>query len=83
MAADSNNGSSAWLAVIMLGVVYSLGYAVAVTKRANSDYKKTKASLPGLRKGFWQAWWHAVKIGMGVLLGVVILVSVFMHEVRN
>lgn len=58
---------------IIAGVVYGLGYARAVMHRANRDYKTTKAAVPTLRKGFWIAWWKAVKVGFWVLIAAVIM----------
>jgi hypothetical protein len=54
--------------------VFVVGYAMAVMHRANKDYKTTKAALPNLRKGFWRAWWKAVKRGTVVFLIFVCLV---------
>lgn len=51
-------------------LLYAFGYAVAVNRRANRDYKTTKAALPGLRKSFWSTWWGAVK---AAVLGFIIL----------
>lgn len=49
-------------------VIYALGYWRAVMHRANFDYKKTKAGLPAMRKGYWAAWWLVVKRGTLALL---------------
>lgn len=38
---------------------YSLGYAVASARRARSDYQRTKAGLPGMRKAMWSLLWSA------------------------
>lgn len=57
--------------VLAAGTVFVFGYAMAVMHRANKDYKATKAALPGLRKGFWRAWWTATKRG-----GVIVLVGI-------
>lgn len=60
--------------ILLVLVVYGFGYARAVMHRANRDYKTTKAAVPVLRKGFWTAWWGAVKVGFWVLFGCAILV---------
>ena len=51
--------------------------------RANSDYKKTKASLPGMRKTVWATMWTMVKIGFWVVAIGFILVTWVVHDVRN
>lgn len=65
------------------GTVYTFGYLRAVMHRANRDYKTTKAALPGLRKGFWSAWWSAVKVGFWVLLVFGLLLAGVVHDVRS
>jgi len=46
------------LASALLGgvVAFPLGYALAVMRRANKDYKMTKAAVTSMRKTFWTAW---------------------------
>lgn len=61
------------IVLIVAGIIYSFGYLRAVMHRANKDYKSTKAAVPNLRKGFWRAWWAAVKIGFLVVIAVVVL----------
>ncbi len=61
------------IVLIVAGIIYSFGYLRAVMHRANRDYKTTKAALPKMRRGFWHAWWAAVKIGFFVVLAVVVL----------
>jgi ABC-type Fe3+ transport system permease subunit len=61
------------IVLIVAGIIYSFGYLRAVMHRANRDYRTTKAALPKLRKGFWHAWWAAVKIGFFVVLAIVVL----------
>lgn len=43
------------VATLLLGVVFGLvaGTAYAIARRAWTDYGKTKASLPGMRKAAW------------------------------
>jgi hypothetical protein len=54
-------------------VIYLFGYVRAVMHRANSDYKKTKALVPGLRKDFWRIWWRACKVGFWIAVFVAVL----------
>jgi ABC-type Fe3+ transport system permease subunit len=71
------------LIVLVIGlVIYAFGYLRAVMHRANKDYKTVKASVPKMRKGFWQAWWAAVKIGFWVVLAGFVLVAWVVHDVR-
>ena len=56
---------------LMLGLAigFSLGYAVAVARRAWADYRKTKAAVPGLRKDAWSLiGWALTKGGLVTLL---------------
>jgi hypothetical protein len=71
------------IVAIIAGVIYTFGYLRAVMHRANKDYKTTKAAVPTLRKGFWAAWWGAVKIGALVFIAVVLLGSWAWHEIRG
>lgn len=68
---------------IIAAVIYTFGYLRAVMHRANKDYKTTKAAVPTLRKGFWAAWWAAVKIGALVLIAVLILSGWAWREIRG
>ncbi len=61
--------------LIIGGTIYAFGYARAVMHRANTDYKKTKEALPGLRKGFWAAWWTAAKAGFWILIAFALLLA--------
>ena len=61
------------IVLIVAGIIYSFGYLRAVMHRANRDYKTTKAALPKMRKGFWAAWWAAVKIGFFVMIAIFVL----------
>lgn len=72
-------------AIVLLtgGVIYTFGYLRAVMHRANRDYKTVKANLPVLRKGFWAAWWAAVKIGTGVAIIGLVLIAWVVHDVRQ
>lgn len=71
------------IVLIIGGTIYLFGYLRAVMHRANRDYKTTKAALPNLRKGFWAAWWAAVKIGFWVVLAGVILVAWVVRDARD
>jgi hypothetical protein len=65
------------------GIIYAFGYARAVMHRANSDYKKTKAAVPGLRKDFWSTWWRAVKTGFWIALGLVMVGMWAWHDAKG
>jgi hypothetical protein len=81
---ESSASGPTLLAVLIIGgVIYAFGYARAVMHRANTDYKKTKAALPELRKGFWAAWWAAVKVGLLILIGLALLIAWVVAEARN
>lgn len=71
------------IVLIIGGIIYTFGYLRAVMHRANSDYKKTKAGLPGMRKDFWRAWWAAVKVGFWVLVAAGILITWMVQDVRT
>lgn len=84
-ADDTQNAYGASLIVIILAfaAVYAFGYVRAVMHRANRDYKTTKAALPGMRKGYWRAWWSAMKRGTVVLLIVAAVVYGWLHANGN
>ncbi len=69
--------------IIVGGVIFALGYARAVLARANSDCKKTKAGLPGMRKEVWRAAWVMIKAGFWVMLALVVLVVWAVIDARN
>lgn len=73
------------LAILLLGgaTIFVFGAGWAVMKRANSDYKKTKASLPGMRKDFWRAWWAMIKVGFWVGVVFVVLVVWAVQDVKD
>lgn len=87
MLAAARNDSIAGPVLIILflagSVIYLFGYARAVMHRANSDYKRTKAVLPGMRQDFWRAWWHAVKVGFLIALAFLVLVAWAFQDARN
>ncbi len=71
------------MVLLLAAIIFTFGYRLAVNRRANDDYKKTKAAVPILRKGFWSTWWAAVKIGAGVLVALAILVYWGVSDVRE
>lgn len=70
----STAGQITLIVFIIGGVIYAFGYARSQMHRANKDYKTTKAAVPVLRKGFWMAWWAAVKVGFWVALAAFVLI---------
>lgn len=58
----------ALIAVLGASTVFSFGYLKAKVERANTDYKKTKQSLPGLRKAYWGLWASALKVGFWIFI---------------
>lgn len=85
-APEQQSGTSLTVLVILLLVgstIYGAGYLTAVARRANSDYKKTKAGLPAMRKAFWSAWWNATKVVFWVFVAGALLVSWVVRDVRN
>lgn len=73
--ADGASYPTLLVVLIIGGTIYTFGYLRAVMHRANKDYKTTKAALPTLRKGFWAAWWAAVKIGFWVCVALLALIA--------
>lgn len=61
--------------LILGGMIYAFGYARAVMHRANSDYKKTKAALPLLRKDYWRALGVVIKFGVIVAIGYLVVAA--------
>jgi hypothetical protein len=59
--------------LVAVGAVigFAAGRAYQVAARAWSDYKKTKASVPGLLKAFWAAVRAAIVVVMLALAWVV------------
>lgn len=83
-AAEDNPGIPAGLIVLLIGsTLITFGYLKAVMDRANSDYKKTKSGLPGMRKDFWRAWWKMVKLGIVVAIVGFLMVTWIVHDVRE
>jgi ABC-type Fe3+ transport system permease subunit len=75
--------STAMAVALIGGVVLMLGYRVAVNRRANADYKRTKAALPAMRKAFWATLWGAIKFGFWAFIAVALLISWVAHDVRE
>ena len=71
------------IVLIIAGIIYTFGYARAVFHRANSDYKKTKEGLPGMRKTVWQTLWRTVKVGFGVVILIGILIFWGVNDARQ
>lgn len=65
------------IAGFLLGglLLYGVGYGMAVMRRANRDYKTTKAAVPKLRKGFWAAWWAMIRAAFFVALAIACLLT--------
>lgn len=67
-----HSGVSLFSAVVGAVVAYSFGYGHAVLKRANKDYRATKALVPGMRRAVWSSFGGLVKVGA---LGAVIALA--------
>lgn len=78
-----NSTTVVCIVAVIAAVIYLFGYLRAVMHRANSDYKKTKAILPEMRKDFWRAWWAALKVGAFVLLIVIVLGAWVRRDIKN
>jgi hypothetical protein len=70
------------VALLIGSTVFSFGYLKAKVERANDDYKKTKASLPGMRKSYWNLWLSAVKVGFWVAVVGFALVAWVIHDAK-
>jgi ABC-type Fe3+ transport system permease subunit len=78
---SGNVGGMVCILVLLFGApIYAFGYHRARMHRANKDYKSAKALVPGLRKGFWSAWWSAVKFGSVIAL---VVAALFLWMVRG
>jgi hypothetical protein len=85
-AGDQSNSISGPVLLIVLiagGTIYLFGYLRAVMHRANRDYKSTKAAVKPLRKGFWAAWFAALRTGALVLIGLMLMVAWFIRDTRQ
>ncbi len=81
--ATSASFPAAGATFLIAGVIFMLGYRIAVVRRANRDYKNTKAAVGRLRKDFWATFWTAVKVGFWVFIGAALLVAWVAHDVRQ
>jgi hypothetical protein len=84
-AGEASTGAAFPTFVIVLlaaAIIYGFGYRVAVNKRANADYKDTKAILPVRRKAYWMTLWAAIKVGFWVILSGALLVAWVAHDAR-
>lgn len=70
------------IALLIGSTVFSFGYLKAKVERANSDYKKTKESLPGMRKAYWELWLSAVKVGFWVFVVGFMLIAWVIHDTK-
>jgi hypothetical protein len=85
-AAEQQNSVSGPVLLILLlagGSVYLFGYLRAVMHRANRDYKSTKAAVKPLRKAFWSSWLAALRTGLIVGTGLLLLITWFVRDTRN
>lgn len=71
------------LLLIGASLIFTFGYRVAVNRRANSDYKKTKEGLPGMRKDFWRTLWAAIKIGIGLSIAFLVMTALTVAEAKG
>jgi hypothetical protein len=71
------------IVLIIAAIIYTFGYLRAVMHRANRDYKTTKAAVTKLRRGFWAAWWAAVKVGFWVVVAIGVLGWWAIRDVRD
>lgn len=82
LAQESTSLPGGTIAGFLVGalLLYGFGYAMAVMRRANADYKATKAAVPKLRKGFWLAWWAAMKAGFWIGLIICCFIVWFVYR---
>ncbi len=69
--------------LVVGGVLVAFGYAWAVMKRANKDYKTTKKAVSSMRKGFWSSLWVVVRLGVGVFIAVVAIIAWNVRDFQN
>lgn len=63
--------SPLWVVVGL--VLFVLGVRWAVMRRANDDYQRTKAMLPGMRSAYWRGFWAMLRAAGAVLFVVLVL----------
>ncbi len=67
-----------WIVLAAVGLVF--GSRWAVMQRANSDYKKVKAGLPGMRSTYWHQFWRVVRVA---ILAAVVLAGFAIYDLRG
>jgi cytochrome bd-type quinol oxidase subunit 2 len=70
-------------ALIVTVIVFLLGSAWAVMRRANRDYKTLKGAVPAARKTFWGSFRTMVKFGFWVAVLLLVLVAWQVRDVRD
>jgi cytochrome bd-type quinol oxidase subunit 2 len=70
-------------ALIVTVIVFLLGAAWAVMRRANRDYKTIKNSVGPARKSFWASFRTMVKFGFWVAVLLLVLVAWQVRDVRD
>jgi drug/metabolite transporter (DMT)-like permease len=73
------------LAGFLLGmvVVFGIGVAYAVARRAWADYYKTKGALPGLRRDAWAAVRALLNAAWVTAVVLLVLICWFIAERRR
>ncbi len=82
-AESSVSFPTALLVLIFGTMIFSFGVAVAVMRRANDDYKKTKAAVKPLRKAFWASWRIMIRASIAVVVLVFILAVWVARDFRD
>jgi hypothetical protein len=69
----------------VVGVVVSFlaGMAYAITKRAFSDYTKTKELIPGMRKTAWSSVWTTIKAAALAVIIFAVLIGWIVSEQKG
>lgn len=80
---DEIAGPIVVILVLAASTIFLAGWRHAVMQRANSDYKKTKEALPGLRKGFWSALFAFIKVAFWVGLVMFALIAWWIRSARE
>jgi hypothetical protein len=63
------------------GVVFLLGHRIAVSQRANRDYKTVKAAVKPARKAFWVSVGNVIKFAFWVSIAGLILIAWVIHDI--
>jgi hypothetical protein len=64
-------------------VVFLLGAAWAVMKRANKDYKTVKNAVKPARKNFWASFVAMLKFGVGVAVLLLVVVAWQVRDIND